>query len=199
MADPIASAAQPVPFEWEDLGRYKARGRFLDGYPTGVRTFYAPVDDVHGVLVALLTFAQKSIVLNMYGYDDDELDTIIRSKLHDERIYVQMSLDKSQAGGVHERALLAKWDNDGAGNSIAIGHSTSGAISHMKILIVDGVYTVRGSTNWSLAGERKQDNELTIHNNAVLAAETRAELDRNHDAMLKQMAAAHAKEPAPAH
>jgi phosphatidylserine/phosphatidylglycerophosphate/cardiolipin synthase-like enzyme len=62
----------------------------------------------------------------------------------------------------------------------------------MKIVIIDGVYTVRGSTNWSLAGEQKQDNELTINNNAVLAAETRAELDRNHDAMLKQMAAAHA-------
>jgi phosphatidylserine/phosphatidylglycerophosphate/cardiolipin synthase-like enzyme len=58
----------------------------------------------------------------------------------------------------------------------------------MKIVIVDGVYTVRGSTNWSLSGEQKQDNELTVHNNAVIAAETRAELDRNHDAMLKQMA-----------
>jgi phosphatidylserine/phosphatidylglycerophosphate/cardiolipin synthase-like enzyme len=58
----------------------------------------------------------------------------------------------------------------------------------MKIVIIDGVYTVRGSTNWSLGGEQKQDNELTIHNNAVIAAETRAELDRNHDAMLKQMA-----------
>jgi phosphatidylserine/phosphatidylglycerophosphate/cardiolipin synthase-like enzyme len=58
----------------------------------------------------------------------------------------------------------------------------------MKIVIIDGVYTVRGSTNWSLSGEQDQDNELTIHNNAVIAAETRAELDRNHDEMLKQMA-----------
>jgi phosphatidylserine/phosphatidylglycerophosphate/cardiolipin synthase-like enzyme len=120
---------------------------------------------------------------------DDELNDIILAKLADEHIYVQMSLDKSQAGGVHEKELLAKWQNDLIGNSIAIGESTKGAISHMKIVIVDGVYTVRGSTNWSLAGEQKQDNELTIHNNAVIAAETRAELDRNHDAMLKQMAA----------
>jgi hypothetical protein len=43
-----------------------------------------------------------------------------------------MSLDKSQAGGVHERELLAKWQNAKAGNSIAIGHSTKGAVSHMK-------------------------------------------------------------------
>lgn len=183
----------PPPFDWNDLGRYKAAGRFLDGYPGDVRTFFSPVDDVHGVLRSLIASTQKSIVLNMYGYDDDELNDIILAKLKNERVYVQMSLDKSQAAGVHERTLLAKWQNEQIGNSIAIGQSTSGAISHMKIVIVDGVYTVRGSTNWSLSGEQKQDNELTIHNNAVIAAETRAELDRNHDAMLKQMAAERAK------
>ncbi len=186
----MPAAAPADPFDWDQLGQYKAGRRFLDGYPEDVRTFYSPVDDLHGVLTALLASTQKSIVLNMYGYDDTALDTIIREKLADEHVFVQMSLDRSQAGGVHERELLRAWSNDLIGNSIAIGHSTAGAISHMKVVIVDGVYTVRGSTNWSLAGEQRQDNELTIHNNAVIAAETRAELDRNHDAMLKQMAAA---------
>jgi phosphatidylserine/phosphatidylglycerophosphate/cardiolipin synthase-like enzyme len=180
---PSASA-----FDWDQLGQYKAGGRFLDGYPEDVRTFFSPVDRVHGVLVSLLSSTQKSIVLNMYGYDDEELNKIIIDKLENERVYVQMSLDKSQAGGTRERELLKKWKNDLIGNSIAIGKSSKGAISHLKILIVDGVYTVRGSTNWSLGGEEDQDNELTIHNNAVVAAETRAELDRNHDEMLKQMA-----------
>jgi hypothetical protein len=50
------------------------------------------------------------------------------------------------------------------------------------------VYTVKGSTNWSLSGEQQQDNELTLSRNAVVAAETRAILDLNHDFMLKQMA-----------
>jgi phosphatidylserine/phosphatidylglycerophosphate/cardiolipin synthase-like enzyme len=185
-----SSPAVPPPlFNWDDLGQHKAAKRFLDGYPSDVRTFFSPVDDVHGMLTSLLWSTQKSIVLNMYGYDDDELNDIILDKLTNEHIYVQMSLDRSQAGGVHEKQLLAKWQNDKVGNSIAIGASTKGAISHMKIVIIDGIYTVRGSTNWSLAGEQKQDNELTVHNNAVIAAETRAELDRNHDAMLKQMAA----------
>jgi phosphatidylserine/phosphatidylglycerophosphate/cardiolipin synthase-like enzyme len=185
-----SKAAAPPPFDWDDLGRYKATGRFLDGYPEDVRTFFSPVDNVHDLLSSLLASTQKSIVLNMYGYDDDDLNEIIMSKLTSEHVYVQMSLDKSQAAGVHERQLLAQWNNNLIGNSIAIGQSTKGAISHMKIVIIDGVYTVRGSTNWSLSGEQKQDNELTVHNNAVIAAETRAELDRNHDAMLKQMAAA---------
>jgi hypothetical protein len=30
-----------VPFAWEDLARYKAEGRFLDGYPDDQRTFLA--------------------------------------------------------------------------------------------------------------------------------------------------------------
>ena len=176
------------PFVWDDLGKYKAEGRFLDGYPDDERTFFAPRDDVHGLLVALLGTAQHSIVVNMFGYDDDELNKIIQGKLADEKVYVQMSLDRSQASGVHEKEILAQWSNDAFGNSIAIGTSSvHNAISHLKIVIVDGVYTVKGSTNWSLSGEQQQDNELSLNRNAVIAAETRAILDLNHDFMLKQM------------
>jgi len=178
----------PDPFNWDDLAKYKAEKRFLDGYPSDTRSFFSPRDEVHGVLTSLLGSAQHSIVINMYGYDDTDLDDIIRKKLGEEHVYVQMSLDKSQAGGVHERELLKEWDHDAFGNSIAIGTSSKSAISHLKICIVDGVYTVRGSTNWSLSGEQKQDNELTLSRNAVIAAETRALLDLNHDWMLKQMA-----------
>ncbi|HEX3909823.1 MAG TPA: phospholipase D-like domain-containing protein [Solirubrobacteraceae bacterium] len=191
-----APASPPVPFAWDDLGRYKAGGRFLDGYPENVRTFYSPVDQVHELLRSLLASTQKSIVLNMFGYDDPELNDLILEKLTDEQVYVQMSLDSREAALKFEQTLLAKWRHELIGNSIAIGHSTKGAISHMKILIVDGIYTVRGSTNWSLSGEEDQDNELTVHNDAVIAAETRAELDRNHDAMLKQMAKKRAEEAA---
>src|SRR3954447_5698155 len=182
------AAAKPIPFDWNELHQFKAEKRFLDGYPPDTRTFFSPRDDVHGVLTSLIASAQHAIVINMYGYDDDDIDDIIRAKLKSEHVYVQMSLDKSQAGGVHERELLGQWSNDAFGNSIAIGSSSKSAISHLKICIVDGVYTVKGSTNWSLSGEQKQDNELTLSNSAVVAAEARAVLDRNHDYMLKQMA-----------
>jgi hypothetical protein len=85
--------------------------------------------------------------------DDDELNKIIQGKLADEKIYVQMSLDRSQSTGTHEKQILASWANDAFGNSIAIGTSSvHNAISHLKIVIVDGVYTVKGSTNWSPVG-----------------------------------------------
>ena len=40
-----------TPFVWDDLAQYKAEGRFLDGYPDDQRTFFAPRDNVHGLLV----------------------------------------------------------------------------------------------------------------------------------------------------
>ncbi len=175
-------------FAWDDLARFKADRRWLDGYPEDLRTFFSPRDDVHGLLAAVLGSAQHSIVVNMFGYDDEELNAIIQQKLADEHVYVQMSLDRGQAAGVHEREILARWNNDAFGNSIAIGSSSvHNAISHLKVVIVDGVYTVKGSTNWSLSGEQRQDNELSLSRNAVIAAETRAVLDLNHDFMLKQM------------
>jgi phosphatidylserine/phosphatidylglycerophosphate/cardiolipin synthase-like enzyme len=188
-------AAQP--FSWEDLGRFKRDGRFIAHYPPNVRSFFSPDDDIHALLTALLSSAEQSLVINMFGYDDAELDAVIKSKLVDEHVYVQMSLDRSQSkSGKTERQILDAWDHDYFGNSIAIGTSSKHAISHLKMVIVDGIYTVKGSTNWSLGGEHEQDNELTVTNSAVVAAEARAVLDRNHDFMLKQMAAERAKEAA---
>jgi phosphatidylserine/phosphatidylglycerophosphate/cardiolipin synthase-like enzyme len=188
------TSAAVVTFNWDELARYKAESRFLDGYPSDRRTFFSPRDEVHPLLLSLISSAQHSLVLNMYGYDDNELDQAIREKLDSDHVFVQMSLDKSQAAGKTEKAVLAAWSNKDFGNSIAIGTSSvKHAISHLKVLIVDGVYTVTGSTNWSLSGESEQDNQLTIDRNAVVASEMRAELDLNHDWMLKQMAEAREK------
>jgi phosphatidylserine/phosphatidylglycerophosphate/cardiolipin synthase-like enzyme len=191
----MTERAKAAAFAWDDLATYKAEGRFLDGYPDDRRTFFSPRDQVHPLLLSLIQGAQHSLVLNMYGYDDKDLDAAIRAKLDSEHVFVQISLDKSQAGGKTEKSVLAAWSNEDYGNSIAIGTSSvKHAISHLKVLIVDGVYTVTGSTNWSLSGEGEQDNQLTIDRNAVIAAEMRAELDRNHDWMLKQMAEVRKKE-----
>lgn len=176
-------------FDWDSLGVYKQAGRFPDGYPEIIRTFYAPSDPgVHDVIITLLASARHSIVLNMYGFDDDEANAVLYDKMLTPDVYVQMSLDKTQAGGKHERELLAQWPSDAIGTSVAIGQSARHAISHLKVCIVDGLITLRGSTNWSLSGEQKQDNELTLIRHAVVAAEMRGILDVNHTEMLKQMA-----------
>ena len=172
-----------------DLDQFKA-APFVAGYPDTARTFYSPVDRVHETLKALLASASKSLVVSMYGYDDDELDAVIRDKLESGNIFVQMSLDKSQTAGAHEKEILQKWHNDGIGNSIAIGRSEHHAIMHLKMVIIDGLDVVTGSTNWSKSGQTDQDNQLTVIRDPLVAAEARARVDIIHDDMLKQMAKA---------
>lgn len=184
-------------FDWSALPSYKTDGRFPDGYPPNLGNFFSPKDGpgIHKLLVDLCSGARFSLVLNMYGYDDDDIDGAIRAKAADPNVFVQMSLDKSQAGGVHERVILAQWGNDHPGTSIAIGQSVKHAISHLKVLIVDGIYVVTGSTNWSLSGEEQQDNQVTLIRDAVVAAEYRSILDINHDVMLAQMQGVHKTNP----
>src|SRR5918911_5721593 len=96
------------PFSWEGHDRFKRNGRFIAHYPAHIKSFFSPDDDIHGLLQTLLASAEQSIVLNMFGYDDTDLDAIIKSKLVDEHVYVQMSLDRSQSQSAKtERQILA--------------------------------------------------------------------------------------------
>jgi phosphatidylserine/phosphatidylglycerophosphate/cardiolipin synthase-like enzyme len=167
------------------LDRFK-RSPFPANYPDNFRTFYAPVDDVHGVLVELLNSAQHSICLAMFGFDDDDLAAAIQRKLIQEHCYVQLTLDKTQAGGVHERNLLARTNYPAS--SIAIGTSEHGAIMHLKMIVIDGLVTITGSTNWSTSAETKQDNQLTVIDDPYVAAEARSRLDAIHASILARRA-----------
>lgn len=165
----------------------------LPGSSTQYRKLYSPIDDVPGALQAVIGSAQHSAVVAMYGFDDDQLAQMLADYCGNPEMFVQISLDKSQAGGVHEKVILDKFFADKEGTSVAIGTSERSAIMHRKMAIIDGVWLITGSTNWSTSGETLQDNELTITYDPVECARARTILDVEHDKMLKAMSAARTK------
>ena len=175
------------PFSWDDLGRFKRLGRFGDTYPPNLRRFFSPDDDVHGALVAVVKSARVSLAAAFYGWDDEEVDELFRAAWQTEGLPVLICLDKTQAAGLHERELLKAWPQDQLGNRLLIGQSPKHALNHLKLVVVDGIYTIGGSTNFSESGEGRQNNEFTIVKDATYAAETRAKVDIVADAMRTQM------------
>ncbi len=182
-----------IPFE--DLGRFKQSGTFPHGYSQDYLTFYAPRDTgVHLVLLWTLLQARSSVAINMYGFDDPQIASLLQHHAKAPHMVVTLSLDSSEAKTGVEPALLELLHNDLQGNSIAIGRSEKHAISHDKLMVIDGLYLITGSTNWSFGGENDQDNQLTLTRDPIACAEARAVIDLDHDVMLKQMVEKLAKE-----
>ena len=154
-------------------------------------------DNVHGILKYLLSKELLALKFSMFGYDDAEINKVIMSMMKSKHIAVQASLDKRQAGGVHEKALLDldnKLDPIEFQNSFVITNSPSGQILHTKAGVCCGAgIAFEGSTNWSATGEgidvnKAQSNTLLVSTNPVLIARLSANLDKEHSAGIARRA-----------
>lgn len=194
----IGSVPSLSSFTLDDLAPFTKEKSFSPNDSTDFRSFYVGRDDVHGILKYLLTRCTRSLRFNMFGYDDDELDAIIRAKIQDGDVYVQGTLDKSQASGVHEKKILAGWDSQ-VRNSFAVGQSATHQISHTKGGVIDGLVAFEGSTNWSASGEgtivatngsdvgrKAQNNTLVVYVHQIEIAKFTDELDHEHATALQQ-------------
>ena len=161
-------------------------------YPSAVVRLFAPDDDIHAAMVYVVERTQVSLGAAMYGWDDNEVQALFEKVWLDERLPTVLALDSSQAGGVHERVLLAaleaKLPPGTLGNDLVVGRSSKHAISHLKLIRSDDV-TVGGSTNLSDSGEAKQNNEAIFIKSASYALETQAKIDLTRSEMAAQMAA----------
>jgi hypothetical protein len=185
-------------FTLDDLAAYTAEQAFGPTASPDFRVFYVGRDDVHGVLMHLYTRVSLSVKMNMFGYDDDELNKALMRLVQNPSVMVQVTLDKSQSGGVHEKAILATdmaQDPAGCANDFVVGESATSQISHTKGGILDGIVAFEGSTNWSSSGEgtginltaakqspgfKAQNNTLAVYTNTYEIAKFAARLDYEH-------------------
>jgi hypothetical protein len=113
-------------------------------------------------------------------------------------VMVQVTLDKSQASGPAEKAILTSdvaQDAAGFANDFVVGDSSTGQISHTKGGVLDGIVAFEGSANWSSSGEgtgisltaakqvgglKSGNNTLAVYVNSYEIAKFAARLDYEH-------------------
>jgi hypothetical protein len=103
-------------FDLSDLEQYTREKSYATTASKDFHLFYVGRDDVHNILKHVLSRVRISLYLNMFGYDDDELNEILMAKAKDPHVLMMVTLDRSQAGGKHEKNLL---DSDIADDPIS--------------------------------------------------------------------------------
>lgn len=188
------------------FGQYTPEGKLSSGYGDSY-LFFVGRDDVHSILLHLLKNEKLSLKINMFGFDDEELNQAILDLFKVPSVHIQVSLDKSQSGGVHEKKIIAAdeaQDPTDFANSFTILQSATHQISHTKggILASQGIY-FEGSTNWSSSGEgtgislkadvknpvgwKGQNNTLLVSTNPINLRRFQVQLDVEHQAGLTQL------------
>ncbi len=142
-------------FTLADLAQYTKEAAYSTNASKDVHLFYVGRDDVHDILKYILSRVTISLYLNMFGFDDSELNNILMQKALNPAVTMLITLDSSQAKGVHEKALIAadqKYNLAAFNTHFVIGESATHQISHTKGFVADGRVAAEGSTNWSASG-----------------------------------------------
>lgn len=181
------------------LGKFTPEQQLTPGYGDHY-LFMVGRDDVHGILLYLLQREKLGLKMNMFGYDDEELNNAIIGMFNSPGVVVQISLDRSQAAGTHEKAIIAAdeaKDPTDFSSSFCILESATHQISHTKggVLLGQQIW-FEGSTNWSASGEgtgislkadvkdpvgfKAQNNTLLVSTNAVGLTRFSTQLDIEH-------------------
>ena len=172
---------------WDRLPAYKATP-FPADYPTNLRHLFAPVDKVHEAFVALCSPNDlSSLFASCYGWDDSTINDLFIKALEQDHIPTMLCLDSSQAAGRGEKSLVMKWNAAAIGNQVVIGRSRHGAANHDKLIVINRLVTICGSTNFSPSGETKQNNEAVIVFDRAFASETIDRIQIIHSEMAAQM------------
>jgi len=142
----------------------------LDG--TLVEVYFSPEDHPRNHYLPVVSQARQSIVFMAFNFTDDDLARLLIAKAH-QGVKVQGVFDARQAatsrGNDYETLRRAGLDVRRDGNPYAMHH---------KVIIVDGKTVIFGSYNFTRSAETRNDENLLIVHDPLLAARFMEEFQR---------------------
>jgi phosphatidylserine/phosphatidylglycerophosphate/cardiolipin synthase-like enzyme len=145
----------------------------IDG--TRIDTFFSPDDGVLAALVPVLESAQKSIYFLAYSFTSNQLGEIVRQKAEAElTISGVMDDEQVRSNEGTEFDPFRQADLDVRLDGID-------GLMHHKVFIVDEKIVVMGSYNFSQSAEERNDENLLIIYDPVIAEQFIFEFQRVHE------------------
>lgn len=142
----------------------------IDGI--NLETYFSPDDGVARRIVELLRSARQSIYFMAYSFTADDFGDILLQKAKDGLDVAGVMEEeqvKSNTGTEYERFLRADLNVFLDGNAGQMHH---------KVFIIDESIVIAGSYNFSASAERKNDENVVIFFDPVIAAQYLAEFER---------------------
>lgn len=142
----------------------------VDG--TAMEVYFSPDDHVARRIATLLRGAQKSIYFMAYSFTADDFADILRQKAHDGlQIGGVMDADMVKSNAGNEFDSLTK-----AGLSVYLDGNPG--LMHHKVFIIDEDTVITGSYNFTASAERKNDENVVVFHDPLIASAYIAEYQR---------------------
>jgi phosphatidylserine/phosphatidylglycerophosphate/cardiolipin synthase-like enzyme len=132
--------------------------------PSAVTVCFTPGGSCTDAIVEALGRAKRTILVQAYSFTSAPIAKALLDA-HKRGVQVQVILDKSQRSEKYSSAdFLA---NQGVPTMIDAQH----AISHNKVIVIDGELVITGSFNFTKAAQEKNAENLLILRDPALAAQ----------------------------
>jgi len=138
---------------------------------TDVYNYFSPEDDVPPKIIRYLRAARKSIHFMAFSFSDDEIGSTLIEK-HREGIDVQGVFESRGSSSAHSEMVrlqpagVRTWKD---GNKY---------VMHHKVFIIDGVWTITGSYNFTASAAKQNDENIVIIKNSGVAQRFEEEYQR---------------------
>ncbi len=120
-----------------------------------IYNYFSPEDDVPPKIIRYLKAARKSIHFMAFSFSDDAMGDVLMAKKR-EGIDVQGVVESRGAGSAHSELVRLQ----PAG--VDVRKDGNRFVMHHKVFIIDGVWTITGSYNFSASAATQNDENVLI-------------------------------------